>query len=96
MHLTVKEDDIANGKLDISLAPQPQNVHQDMPHRWYFEISPDEWGEVFYRDAVRCEAGNVDYCNCSEVKPDGIRYSWGRNEVADNRAAHHFIGVFAQ
>ncbi|MBO7410902.1 MAG: hypothetical protein J6T92_03165, partial [Ottowia sp.] len=89
-------DDINNGKLDISLAPQPQNVHTEMPHRWYFEISPDEWGNVFYRDAVRCEAGNVDYCNCSELKPDGFRYSWGRNEVADSRAAHHFIGVLAQ
>ena len=89
--------DINNGKVDISYAPQPQNVHQEMPDSWYFTQSPDpDGGGVFYRDAVRCEAGNVDYCNCSEVKPDGIRYSWGRNEVADNRAAHHFIGVFAQ
>ena len=89
-------DDIANGKLDISLAPQPQNVHQEMPHRWYFEISPDEWGNVFYRDAVRVEAGNIDYCNCSELDSYQVRYHWGRNELADSRSAHCFIGVFAK
>ena len=89
--------DVKNGKVDISYAPQPQNVHKDMPDSWYFTMSPDpDGGGVFYRDASRNEAGNVDYCNCSELRADGIRYSWGRNEVADSRAAHHFIGVFAQ
>lgn len=88
--------DIKNGKVDISLAPQPQNVHHEMPDRWYFEISPDEFGGVFYRDAVRVEAGNIDYCNCSEVDSHQVRYHWGRNELADSRAAHCFIGVFAK
>jgi len=87
----------SSGNTRVSMAG-PGNVEfsQDMPHNFYFGFSPAPNTFppfYFYRDAIRITIGEAEYSSVYEKKGGGIRYSWGYSELADNRTAHHFIGV---
>ena len=92
---TTQEEGDKGGDLRISLDPLPQTVHKEVPNWHYFEMSPDEYGNVFYRDAIRNEAGNAVYSSVSEPESEGspLRKHWGHTSLADHKSAHHFIGV---
>lgn len=90
---TVKYPDTTTGQLSVSLAVAGATVaSRDMPHTWYWGFSPvDDF--YFYRDAVHNAIGDADYASIYETAPDGLRRRWGYTTLADNKAAHHFIGV---
>lgn len=73
---------------------QPITVH-DQPDPWYWAPSPDDFGNVFYRDAIKVVAGYTEYASVSEknVRRPGERFFQGWCRIADNKSAHHFIGV---
>ena len=81
------------GALHLSTNDQPNQVHGRVPDEWYFGVSPDEFGNVFYRDACRVGFGDSEYANLSETNSYGTRYKWGYTSIADHKSAHHFIGV---
>ena len=58
-------------------------------------MSPGEYGDVFYTDAIKNAAGDAEYANCSEADEHspGQRKRWGFTRLADHKSAHHFIGV---
>ena len=92
-HNTKHLPDEDGGSLSVSYAPQPLKILDTAPDIMYFAPSPDDYGNVFYRDATRNEAGD-EYGNVSESRQgERERFHWGWNEVADNQSAHHFIGV---
>ena len=67
-------------------------AHRDIPHSWYFGFSPEEQ-TYFYRDAVHVAIGDSSYASIYEQDENGLRRRWGYTALADNRSAHHFIGV---
>ena len=81
------------GALHLSMNDQPNQVHSNVPDEWYFGVSPDEFGNVFYRDACRVGFGDSEYANLSETNSYGTRFKWGYTSLADHKSAHHFIGV---
>ena len=83
-----------SGKLQISVLDQPGDVNKD-PSPAYFEVSPNDSGDVFYVDAIYNAAGEAEYVNTSEPDPDAPkqRKRFGYTALADHKAAHHFIGV---
>lgn len=91
---TTKEDAKEWGETHISLLPQAVKLN-DEPTPWFFEISPSENGYVFYMDAIKNEAGDAQYANCSELSGSS-RTRWGYTSMADHSWAHHFIGVLCE
>ena len=83
-----------SGKLQISVLDQPGDVNKD-PSPAYFEVSPNDSGDVFYVDATYNAAGEAEYANTSEPDPEAPkqRKRFGYTALADHKAAHHFIGV---
>lgn len=87
---SIKEE----GKLQVGILDDDGAlVHADVPHGWYFEASPDDNGQVFYRDGCRVVFGNARYASVSEEGADGLRRRWGFSRLADHRNAHNFMGV---
>lgn len=73
-----------------------QTVHRELPHPWFFDVSPVMSGgslSYFFRDAAANYCGQAAYANINEFKPDGRRYAWGVCSVADVREASFLIGV---
>lgn len=81
------------GSLELSMLESPVQVMKKIPHGWYFYISPDPNGAVFYRDACRVVFGDIEYGNISETNDDGVRYRWGYTSLVNHSRAYHFIGV---
>lgn len=82
----------AKGKLQISILDGPDSVHNSIPDTMYFMGSPDDAVGVFYRDASKALFGSSTYANVMEFEGES-RKRWGFSSLADNRRAHHFIGV---
>lgn len=83
----------SSGHLKISILDTPGNVHSQIPANGYFISSPNDIGDLFYRDACRVVFGLSTYANVSE-NPDGpLRAYWGHSGLVDHKSAHHFIGV---
>lgn len=85
-----------SGRLDYLFSDHPNMISMKKPQEWYFYGSPDDFGSVFYRDCSRVMLGDVEYANVSEPLSDDMkspRKSWGKTNLVDNMAAHHFIGV---
>lgn len=80
------------GKLQLSIFEDERLVHSNIPDNMYFLGSPDPIVGVFYRDACKAVFGNAVYANVSENEGEG-RKRWGFTRLADNKSAHHFIGV---
>lgn len=91
---TTIEDGKEESRLDISFSLAPQKIN-DEPRLGFFTMSPSEFGDVFYTDAIKIVAGEAVYSNCYEADPDApkLRKRWGFTRLADHKAAHHFIGV---
>ena len=84
------------GALSLSMRADFTQVHRHIPDTLYFLSSPTEFGNLFYRDAVRVAFGRAEYTNVSEQDgdgPDAPRRRWGFTRLADHKSAHHFIGV---
>lgn len=81
------------GGLHLSIVDNPYQVNALVPVEWYFYVSPDEYGSVFYRDSCRVGFGESEYANISELGNNNLRKSWGYTQLADHKSAHHFIGV---
>lgn len=83
-------------RLDYLFSDQPQRIAGVKPHAWYFEGSPNDLGDVFYRDCSRVLIGDVEYANVSEAASAGMnstRKYWGKSALVESTSAHHFIGV---
>ena len=96
----VKEYSVTNtelsnttGSLYFDISETPVQVHSRIPQEWYFYVSPDEYGNVFYRDACRVVFGDSEYANISETDQYNRRYKWGHTSLVDHKSAYHFIGV---
>jgi hypothetical protein len=81
-------------RLDVDLMDQPQYVNKS-PSIMYFLPSPDDAVGIFYRDAAKVLFGKATYGNVSEPGDDTgtDRKRYGFCRLADNKSAHHFIGV---
>ncbi len=82
------------GETMITIYGSLKNVNKN-PSYGYFTASPDEFGNVFYVDAIALSAGNSQYSSSSETNPESAksRIRWGHTALADHKSAHHFIGV---
>lgn len=96
----VKEYSISNmepsnttGSLYFDISETPVQVHSQIPQEWYFYMSPDEYGNVFYRDACKVVFGDSEYANISETNENNLRYKWGYSRLVEHKSAYHFIGV---
>ncbi|MEG0130553.1 MAG: hypothetical protein RR677_03600 [Acinetobacter sp.] len=96
----VKEYAISNvepssttGAAYFDINDTPTQVHSHVPQEWYFYISPDDYGNVFYRDACRVVFGDTEYANISETDSTKRRYKWGHSSLVEHQSAYHFIGV---
>lgn len=96
----VKEYSISNtepssttGSLYFDISETPVQVHNQIPQEWYFYVSPDEYGNVFYRDACKVVFGDSEYANISETNENNLRYKWRYSHLVEHKSAYHFIGV---
>lgn len=82
------------GLLHLSFADRLHEVNKD-PRDGFFTMSPSEFGDVFYTDAIKNEAGEAEYASCAEANPESPtqRMRWGFTRLADHKSAHYFIGV---
>lgn len=82
------------GELQLSWRVIPDKVNTD-PRDGFFTMSPSEFGDVFYTDAIKNTAGDSEYFSCGEADPESPkqRKHWGFTSLADHKSAHHFIGV---
>ena len=88
------EENKSSGRLHACLrVAGALRVHTDMPHGWYWGLSPTEQMDYFYRDAVYNVCGQVEYASISETDKQGLRRRWGASKLADDLSPHHFIGV---
>lgn len=81
------------GSIKLSMGNQPDFVSMNIPANGYYIGSPNEFGDVFYRDACAIVFGESSYRNTSEPSANAPRAKWGYTRVVDNKSAHHFIGV---
>ncbi|MFW2076585.1 hypothetical protein ACG94X_02475 [Acinetobacter sp. ULE_I010] len=82
-----------NGAVHFDISDTPNQVHSNVPHEWYFYASPDDEGNIFYRDACKVVFGNTEYANISETDQNNRRYKWGYSSLVEDKSAYHFIGV---
>ena len=82
------------GRLHLSYRLDIDKVNDD-PRAGFFTMSPSEFGDVFYTDAIQNRAGETVYANCAEADPESRsqRKRWGFTRLVDHKSAHHFIGV---
>jgi len=78
-------------EMHFSMEDIVDKLEQEAVHEWYFEMSPDESGGVFYRDATENAFGDAEYRTVSE--PFGSYTKWGRSKYADDKSIPRFIGV---
>lgn len=81
------------GSISFSMNIAQGVVNKKIPENWYYSGSPTLMRNVFYKDACAIVFGESSYCNVSEPNEKSERAVWGYSKVADNRSAHHFIGV---
>ncbi len=93
--VSTKEPGKTTGQLNMSLLHYTLTVSKEPPYTTYFLESPDLYVGVFYRDAIKVAAGKCEYGNVSESHPtlEKTRAFQGYCRLADNKSAHHFIGV---
>lgn len=95
-HHTKTENGKATGCLNMScIHADGVQVHQKIPHNWYFDVSPIQSGadlSYFWRDCC-VNFNGVEYTNIDEMKTEKQRHHWGKSQLADNTQAHFFIGV---
>lgn len=96
----VKEYSVSNtepsnttGSLYFDISEIPVQVHHKVPQEWYFYVSPDDYGDIFYRDACKVVFGDSEYANISETDQNNRRYKWGYSRLVEHKSAYHFIGV---
>lgn len=82
-----------SGAVCFDILDTAPRIYPDVPHDWYFSASPDEYGNVFYRDACKVLFGNSEYANISETDQNNRRYKWGYTSLVEDKSAYHFIGV---
>lgn len=82
-----------SGAVCFDILDTAPRIYPDVPHDWYFSASPDEYGDVFYRDACKVVFGDSEYANISETDQNNRRYKWGYCSLVDHKSAYHFIGV---
>ena len=87
------EPSSTTGSVYFDISEAPTQVHGQIPQEWYFYMSPDEFGNVFYRDACKVVFGDIEYANISELDQNNRRYKWGYCSLVDHKSAYHFIGV---
>ena len=82
------------GLLHLSFTDRLHEVNKN-PRNGFFTVSPSEFNDVFYTDAIKSEVGEAEYASCAEVNPESPtqRTRWGFTRLADHKSAHHFIGV---
>lgn len=83
-----------DGQMGFSSLAHAMTI-KSVPDVNYFLASPDPYVGVFYRNAVKVAAGDCDYASVSEANLNmpGTRAFQGWSRLADNKTAHHFIGV---
>ena len=82
------------GCLNVSIEPYPYTAYNNkQPDLMYFEMSPSEYGTIFYRNADKNLMGETEYASISETKDNGERYHFGQSAIADKTKNNHFIGV---
>lgn len=81
------------GLISYSAANRPDIVSNDIPAIGYYLPSPDDIGNIFYRDACQVLFGEATYRNVSEPSKSSPRAKWGYTKLVDHKSAHHFIGV---
>ena len=89
---TTTRDDIS-GELKISGFDVVNVVHKNIPDNRYFSASPDEYGNLFSREAIKICFGNKRYLNVNEHNLYGERVQFGYTALADHKSAHAFFGV---
>ena len=93
---TVKEKAFYSdsGSLKCSIGDYADVVFENKsPDKMYFEMSPSELGNIFYKDADCVLFGEADYYSVSEYTDDYMRFFKGASMVARRNANNHFIGV---
>ncbi|WP_395146961.1 hypothetical protein ACF3N0_08700 [Moraxella atlantae] len=83
----------AMGKLSMSAADLPLQVHQRIPEEGYFRSSPDKNGNLFRQDGNKICFGNMQYVSCSDANARGERGHVGFSRLTDYRRLQNFIGV---
>ncbi|ENX02616.1 hypothetical protein F900_01062 [Acinetobacter modestus] len=81
------------GDLSFSVIDQAYKVFAKLPDEGYFTTSPNNAGNLFYKDACRVVFGDSVYANISELDQNNRRYKWGYSALVDDKSAYHFIGV---
>lgn len=81
------------GSIKLSMGDQPDFVSSNIPANGYYTGSPNEFGDVFYRDGCQVVFGESNYRNVSEPSANSPRAKWGYTKLVDHKSAHHFIGV---
>lgn len=81
------------GMIKLSMGEQPNLVSMNIPANGYYIGSPNEFGDVFYRDGCQVMFGETTYYNVSEPSAKDPRAKWGYTRLVDHKSAHHFIGV---
>ncbi|MEG0342336.1 MAG: hypothetical protein RR633_09130 [Acinetobacter sp.] len=83
----------SRGAVYCSLTENFKQVHAFVPNYFYFTASPDDFGDIFYRDACKVVFGDSEYANISETDQNNRRYKWGYSNLVEHKSAYHFIGV---
>lgn len=89
----VNASSVTTGSINLSLMDKAVGVNNEIPNYNYFIGSPNDIGNVFYKDACAVVFGDSEYRSVSEPSQDSERAKWGYTAIADHKTAHHFIGV---
>ena len=81
------------GSILVAVLESPATVSNEVPDQGYFDASPSESGDVFYRDVIANAAGEAIYASVSEYTIDKLRKYYGHTARVDHKSPHHFIGV---
>ncbi len=92
--VTTQDPSSQSGKLSVSILDTAGEINKN-PANDFFLPSPNEFGWIFYSDAIRVTAGEAEYANTleNEPNPPTRRKKFGSSSLATSQTAHHFIGV---
>ena len=93
IHKSTASEGEESGEVLLSVHDAPATVSKSVPDQGYFEMSPSEGGDVFYRDVIATSAGEAVYASVSEHTQDKLRKYYGYTARVDHKSPHHFIGV---